>query len=182
MHYSIRLGSVRQYPYARLADLLPSVRVWQHAPRITTFSTPVTVSSPLYPLTATSYGTTVQIPPPTPTPILYAAHLLLQPPGPRRLLQKFDQHVAYTCMIEHLYSIKSKTISTDSGLSLIGQGTFGWMSTDAQGKKLVTGSGPIDGPADQASSTCSELHGFATPLEYIHQLARYYSMRLKVGI
>jgi hypothetical protein len=85
-------------------------------------------------------------------------------------------------MIEHLYSIKSKTISTDSGLSLIGQGTFGWMSTDAQGKKLVTGSGPIDGPADQASSTCSELHGFATPLEYIHQLARYYSMRLKVGI
>ena len=48
-----------------------------------------------------------------------------------------------------------------------------------QGKKLVIGSGPVDGPADQASSTRSELHGFAAPLEYIHQLARYYSMRLK---
>jgi hypothetical protein len=82
-------------------------------------------------------------------------------------------------MIERLRSIKSKTISTDGGLSLIGQGTFGWMLTDAQGKKLVTGSGPVDGPADQASSTRSELHGFAAPLEYIHQLARYYSMRFK---
>jgi hypothetical protein len=30
------------------------------------------------------------------------------------------------------------------------------------GKKLVTGSGPVDGPADQASSTRNELHGFAT--------------------
>ena len=151
---------------------------WRHAPRITTFSTPATVSSP-YPLTATSRGTTVQVPPPIPTPTSFAAHLLLQPPGPRRLLQKFDQHVSDTCMIAHLRSIKSKTISTDGGLSLIGQGTFGWMLTDAQGKKLVTGSGPVDGPADQSSSTRSELHGFAAPLEYIHQLARYYSMRLK---
>ena len=134
---------------------------WRHAPRITTFSTPATVSS-LYPLTAVSRGTTVQVPPPIPTPTSFAAHLLLQPPGPRRLLQKFDQHVSDTCMIEHLRSIKSKTISTDGGLSLIGQGTFGWMLTDAQGKKLVTGSGPVDGPADQASSTRNELHGFAT--------------------
>jgi hypothetical protein len=69
-------------------------------------------------------------------------------------------------MIAHLRSIESKTNSTDGGLSLIGQGTFGWMLTDAQGKKLVTGSGPADGPADQASSTRSELHGFAAPLEY----------------
>jgi hypothetical protein len=105
--------------------------------------------------------------------------LLFQPPGPRRLLQKFDQHVSDTCMVKHLRSIKSKTILTDGGLSLIGQGTFGWMLTDAQGKKLVTGSGPVDGPADQASSTRSQLHGFAAPLEYIYQLARYYSMRLK---
>jgi hypothetical protein len=69
-----------------------------------------------------------------------------------------------------LRSIKSKTISTDGSLSLIGEGTFGWMLTDAQGKKLVTGSGHVDGPADQASSTRSELHGFAAPLEYIHQV------------
>jgi hypothetical protein len=82
-------------------------------------------------------------------------------------------------MIEHLHSINSKTISTDGGLSLIGQGTFRWMLSDAQGKKFVTGSGPVDGPADQASSTHSELHGFAAPVEYIHPLARYYSMRLK---
>ena len=51
--------------------------------------------------------------------------------------------------------------------------------TDAKGKQLVTGSGPVHGPATQASSTRSELHGFATPLEYIHQLSRYYSMRPK---
>jgi hypothetical protein len=82
-------------------------------------------------------------------------------------------------MIERLRSIKSKTISTDGGLSLIGQGTFGWMLTDAKGKQLVTGSGPVDGPATQASSTRSELHGFAAPLEYTHQLSRYYSMRPK---
>jgi hypothetical protein len=80
-------------------------------------------------------------------------------------------------MIEHMRSIKSKTISTDGGLSLIGQGTFGWMLADAKGKQLVTGSGPVDGPATQASSTRSELHGFAAPLEYIHQLSHYYSMR-----
>jgi hypothetical protein len=67
----------------------------------------------------------------------------------------------------------------DGGLSLIGQGTFGWMLTDAKGQQLVTGSGPVDGPATQASSTLSELHGFAAPLEYIHQLTRYYSMRPK---
>jgi len=84
-------------------------------------------------------------------------------------------------MIEHLRSIKSKTISTDDGLSLIGQGTFGWMLTDAKGKQLVTGSGsgPVDGPATQASSTRSELDGFSAPMEYIHQLSRYYSMRPK---
>ena len=110
---------------------------WRHAPRIITFSTPAAVSS-LYPLKAASRGTTVQVPPPIPTPISFAAHLLLQPPGPRRLLQKFDQHVSDTCMIEHLRFIKSKTISTDGGLSLIGQGTFGWILTDAQGKTLVT--------------------------------------------
>jgi hypothetical protein len=82
-------------------------------------------------------------------------------------------------MIEHLRSIRSKNISTDGGLSLIGQGTFEWMLTDAQGKKLVKGLGPVNGPATQASSTRSELHGFAAQLRYIHQLARYYSMRLK---
>jgi hypothetical protein len=82
-------------------------------------------------------------------------------------------------MIEHLRSIRSKNISTDGGLSLIGQGTFEWMLTDAQGKKLVKGLGPVNGPATQASSTRSEFHGFAAPLEYIHQLARYYSMRLQ---
>jgi ribonuclease HI len=55
------------------------------------------------------------------------------------------------------------------------------MLTDAskKGKQLVTGSGPVNGPATQASSTRSELHGFAAPLEYIHQLTRYYSMRPK---
>jgi hypothetical protein len=42
-------------------------------------------------------------------------------------------------MIEHLRSIKPKTISTDGGLSFIGQGTFGWMLTDAKGKQLVAG-------------------------------------------
>jgi hypothetical protein len=102
--------------------------VWRPAFRITTLSTLATVSSQ-YPLTAASRGTTVQVTPPTPTPISFAAHLLLQPPGPRRLLQKFDQHVSNTCMIEHLRFIKSKTISTDGGLSLIGQGTFGWVLT-----------------------------------------------------
>ena len=144
--------------------------------RITTFSTPATVSSQ-YPLTAASRGTTVQVTPPTPH--LSRSRLAASTPGPRRLLQKFEQHVSDTCMIEHLRSIKSKTISTDGGLSLIGQGTFGWMLTDAKGKQLVTGSGPVDGPATQASSTRSELHGFAAPLEYIHQLSRYNSMRPK---
>ena len=83
--------------------------VWRPASRITTFSTPATVSSH-YSLTAAFRGTTVQVTPPTPTPISFEAHLLLQPPGPRRLLQKFDQHVSDTCMIEHMRSIKSKTI------------------------------------------------------------------------
>ena len=84
------------------------------------------------------------------------------------------RHVSDSCMIEHLRSITSKTISTDGSLSLIGQGTFGWMLTDAnKGQQLITGSGPVDGPATQASYTRSELHGFAAPLEYIHQLSRY---------
>jgi hypothetical protein len=177
MYYLIRLCCFRQYPCARLAALLPLV-CGRPAPRITTFSTPATVSSQ-YPLTAASYSTTVQVTPPTPTPISFEAHLLLQPPGPRRLFQKFDQHVSDACMIEHLHSIKSKIISTDGGLSLIGQGTFGWMLTDAKGKQLVTGSGPVDGPATQASSTRSELHGFAAPMEYPPQLSRYYSMQPK---
>jgi hypothetical protein len=57
--------------------------------------------------------------------------------------------------------------------------TFGWMLTYAKGKQLVTGSGPVHGPATQASSTRSELHGFAATLEYMHQLSRYCSMRPK---
>ena len=43
----------------------------------------------------------------------------------------------------------------------------------------MAGSSPVDGSATQVSSTHSELHGFAAPLEYIHQLARYYSTQLK---
>ena len=53
------------------------------------------------------------------------------------------------------------------------------MLTDAQRQRLVTGAGPIDGLVTQASSTRSKLHGFAPPLEYIHQLSRYYLMRPK---
>ena len=34
-------------------------------------------------------------------------------------------------MVEHLRSLMSKTIFTDGGLSLLGQGKFGWMLTDA---------------------------------------------------
>jgi len=71
-------------------------------------------------------------------------------------------------MIEHLQSIKSKTISTDGGLSLIGQATFGWMLTNAQGQRLVPDVGPVDGPATKASFTSSDLNGFAAPFEYIH--------------
>jgi hypothetical protein len=153
-----------------------SFTAWRPASRMTTFSTPATVSSQ-YPLTAASCSMTAQVTPPTHTPISFKAHLLLQHPGPRQLLQKFEQHVSDTCMIEHLRSIKSNTISTDGGLSLIGQGTFGWMLTDAKRHQHSTGSDPVDGPATQASSTRSELHGFAAPLEYIHQLSRYYSMR-----
>ena len=68
----------------------------------------------------------------------------------------------------------------DSGYRQLLVSTYGCvLLTDAKGKKLVTGSGPVDGPATQASSTRSELHGFAAPLEYIHQLACYYSMRPK---
>ena len=68
-------------------------------------------------------------------------------------------------MIEHPWSKKSKTISTDGDLSLIGQGTFGGMLTEAQWQQLVRGAGPIDGPATQASSIRSEFHGFAASLE-----------------
>ena len=121
----------------------------------------------------------VQATPPIPTPISFQAHLLLHPPGTRRLLQKFEQHVSDTYVIEHLRPIKSKTISTDSGLSLIGQGTFERIPTDTQGQQLVTGAGPVDGPTTQTSYTRSELHGFAAPLECIDQLSRYYSMRPK---
>ena len=35
------------------------------------------------------------------------------------------------------------------------------MLMDAQGQRLVTGAGRVDSPATQASSTSSELHGFA---------------------
>jgi hypothetical protein len=124
---TLRLQAIPVRPCPSSITLSVTFSVWRPAPRITTFSTLATVSSQ-YPLTAASRGTTVQVTPPTPTPISFEAHLLLQPSGPRRLLQKFEQHVSDTCMIEHLRSIiKSKTISTDGGLSLIGQGTFGWM-------------------------------------------------------
>lgn len=47
--------------------------VWRPASRITTFSTPTTVSSQ-YPITAASRGTTVQVTRSNPTPISFAAH------------------------------------------------------------------------------------------------------------
>jgi hypothetical protein len=67
-------------------------------------------------------------------------------------------------MIKHLWSKKSKAISTDGGLSLIGQGTVGGMLTDAQWQQLVRGAGPIDGLATQASSIRSKFYGFAARL------------------
>jgi hypothetical protein len=63
-------------------------------------------------------------------------------------------------MIEHLRSIKSKTISNDGGLSLVGQGTFGWMLTDAKGKQLITGSGPVDGREKAAHRFILITHRF----------------------
>ena len=52
------------------------------------------------------------------------------------------------------------------------------MLMDANGQQLVTGACPVDGPVNQASATRSELYGrVAAPLEYIHQFARYCSMR-----
>jgi hypothetical protein len=101
---------------------------------------------------------------------LVQGSLVASTPGTRRLLQHFEQHVSEKiCMIlEHLQSIKSKTISTDGGLSLIGQATFGWMLTNAQGQRLVPDVGPVDGPATKASFTSSDLNGFAAPFEYIH--------------
>jgi hypothetical protein len=162
----IRFCVFRQYPCARLAALLPSV-----CGDLLLVSPPSQLRLPSAPSTHVLLRPALRRlhhRPPTP----FAAHLLLQPPGPRRMLVKRHMYDR-----AHLRSIKSKTISTDGGLSLIGQRTFGWMLTNAKEKQLVTGSGPIDGPATQASYTRSELHGFAAPLEYIHQLSRYYSMR-----
>ena len=70
--------------------------VWQPDSHITIFLTPATVSSQ-YPLTAASHATTVQVTPPTPHTYLVCGSLAASTPGPRRLLQKFDQHVSVTC-------------------------------------------------------------------------------------
>jgi hypothetical protein len=155
MYYLIRLCGFRQYPCARLAALILQY---------------VAICFPYHHLLDSGY---CQLPVPTycsvprhdgpgystnPHTYLVRGSLAASTPGPRRLLQKFEQHVSNTCMIEHLRPIKSKTTTTDGGLSLIGQGTFEWMLTDTKGQQLVTGSGPVDGPATQASTTRSELH------------------------
>jgi hypothetical protein len=97
------------------------------------------------------------------------------PPSQRRLLDSLTQVAPDENIWKVFRSCTRVNIASDGGLR-DKFGTFGWtISTNTE--TLFTCSGPVDGSKDTASSTRSELCGYASALLLISTLAKVWRRR-----
>ena len=89
----------------------------------------------------------------------------------RRLLSHVKQCVPADTVWKACRKKLYLTIASDGGLK-DRQGTFGWTLSTPSNEVLYEGAGPIDGPSDVASSTRSEIGGYAAPLLLLTILAQ----------
>ena len=87
----------------------------------------------------------------------------------RRMLNHVKQNVSDVEAWEACNTEDPLTFATDGGLKGT-RGTFGWIISSSTKVVLFEGAGPVDGPFDSASSTRSELGGFAAVLLFYQVL------------
>ena len=56
--------------------------------------------------------------------------------------------------------------------------TYGWKIVNSSLQTLFAGTGPVDGPTTQSSSTRAELFGLAAPLALLREYCEYHSVPL----
>lgn len=103
------------------------------------------------------------------------AYLSQLPRWHQRLLSNYTQESPDNVVWKAFRSRRRVTIASDGGLRH-GIGTLGWKIVNQHGIPLFSGSGPIDGPPDNANSTRSELGGLAAPMLLCASLARFWGM------
>ncbi|KAI2494260.1 hypothetical protein MHU86_20278 [Fragilaria crotonensis] len=128
-------------------------------------------------------ATTQHHPPTNPHPTSFAtlkAYLHTLPRTQRRLLSEWTQQATDIQVWRAFRSRARLHLATDGGL-LGTQSTHGWILATST-TVLFTGSGPVDGPFELASSTRSELGGLAASLLLIVGIARFWGLRHKASI
>ena len=102
-------------------------------------------------------------------------HLARLPQQHRRLLDGFQQLATDLQVWKAFRSRRRLHFATDGGLHAQ-KGTHGWVISTGT-KILFQCAGPVDGPRDTASSTRSELGGYASALLLIRALYRFWGLR-----
>ena len=125
-------------------------------------STPQSIPSPSVP--PTSHQT-------------FAAYLATLPRFQRRLLDGYQQIGTDRQLLNALRSKARLSLASDGGLSGA-KGTHGWVLSNGS-DIILQCSGPVDGPADTASSTRSELAGCASALLLLVSLTRYWGLKFR---
>ena len=102
-------------------------------------------------------------------------HLLRLPKSHQRLLDGFHQLATDRQIWKAFRSRRRIHFATDGGLHAQ-RGTHGWVIATGR-KTLFQCAGPVDGPLATASSTRSELAGYASALILIRALSDFWGLR-----
>jgi hypothetical protein len=102
-------------------------------------------------------------------------HISRLPHQHQRLLDGFQQIATDLQVWKAFRSRRRIHFATDGGL-YAQKGTHGWVISTGT-KILFQCAGPVDGPLDTASSTRSELGGYASALLLIRSLYRFWGLR-----
>jgi ribonuclease HI len=134
------------------------------------------------PLRVTPPGlSTPQSPPPPSVPPTshqtFAAYLATLPRFQRRLIDGYQQTGTDGQLLRALRSRAHLPLASDGGLSGA-QGTHGWVLSNGS-DIILQCSGPVDGPADTASSTRSELAGCTSALLLLVSLTRFWGLKFR---
>ena len=97
------------------------------------------------------------------------------PPFFRRLLHHHVQ-IASDKILWRAFRSKSRLEIVTDGSLATNIGTFGWRLLRPPDTILFEGTGPVDGPIELATSTRSELGGFAAPLLLVAAISRFWGL------
>jgi ribonuclease HI len=153
----------------------PQLRLWKgfikssylrYIPYWKTPSTAPTLAAPAVPVAA-----------PTSFPSNLFSFLASLPKRQRRLMDQLEQWATDDQVWRAFRSRKRISIATDGGLAQK-QGTHGWVISLGT-RTLFQCAGPADGPVGTASSTRSELCGYASAVTFLHNLSKILGIRLR---